>query len=260
VGRTTRTGLTLAAVTTAGLLWAGLGTGNDRPPAAIPDLPGAPAPALEVGHPEWLSRGRFISRWTIVRAAAVAHERPDQSSHVIAKLATSTPEGTPNALAVVQALTAEDGALWIQVRLPVLPNGTLGWVRRTHLGPYGTVDTRLVVDRARLRATLYHAGRRVFDAPVGVGTAGSPTPTGEFLVRNELKGYLDPFYGPVAFGTTARATVLTDWPAGGFVGIHGTNQPQLVPGRISHGCIRLRNRDILRLAALMPVGTPVTIR
>jgi lipoprotein-anchoring transpeptidase ErfK/SrfK len=53
--------------------------------------------------------------------------------------------------------------------------------------------------------------------------------------------------------------VLTDWPAGGFVGVHGTNQPELVPGRVSHGCIRLRNEDILRLARLLPVGTPVKI-
>jgi lipoprotein-anchoring transpeptidase ErfK/SrfK len=64
----------------------------------------------------------------------------------------------------------------------------------------------------------------------------------------------------VAFGTTARSAVLTDWPDGGFVGIHGTSEPQLVPGRVSHGCIRLRNEDILRLVGLMPVGTPVTIR
>jgi lipoprotein-anchoring transpeptidase ErfK/SrfK len=53
--------------------------------------------------------------------------------------------------------------------------------------------------------------------------------------------------------------VLTDGPAGGFIGIHGTDQPQLLPGRVSHGCIRLRNSDIRRLAQLMPVGTPVTI-
>jgi lipoprotein-anchoring transpeptidase ErfK/SrfK len=72
--------------------------------------------------------------------------------------------------------------------------------------------------------------------------------------------YSSPFYGPVAFGTSARSEVLTDWPAGGFVGIHGTNRPDLLPGRVSHGCIRLRNQDILRLARLLPVGTPLTIR
>jgi lipoprotein-anchoring transpeptidase ErfK/SrfK len=75
-----------------------------------------------------------------------------------------------------------------------------------------------------------------------------------------LTGFSDPIYGPLAFGTSARSAVLTDWPAGGFIGIHGTNQPAILPGRVSHGCIRMRNRDILRLSRRMPVGTPLTIR
>lgn len=54
--------------------------------------------------------------------------------------------------------------------------------------------------------------------------------------------------------------MLTDWRGGGFIGIHGTNQPRLIPGLVSHGCVPMRNRDIQRLARLMPVGTPVTIR
>lgn len=45
-----------------------------------------------------------------------------------------------------------------------------------------------------------------------------------------------------------------------MVGIHGTDQPELIPGRPSHGCIRLSNPAIRRLARLMPVGTPVLIR
>jgi lipoprotein-anchoring transpeptidase ErfK/SrfK len=100
----------------------------------------------------------------------------------------------------------------------------------------------------------------VFRAPVGVGQPQWPTPRGEFYVRDKLDDYAGPFYGPVAFGTSARSSVLTDWPEGGFVGVHGTDMPQLIPGRVSHGCIRLRNGDILRLAKLMPIGTPVTIR
>jgi len=44
------------------------------------------------------------------------------------------------------------------------------------------------------------------------------------------------------------------------VGIHRTNQPELIPGRPSHGCIRIRNPAIIRLARLMPIGTPVRIR
>ncbi len=156
--------------------------------------------------------------------------------------------------------TVAGGHLWVKVRLPVLPNGTTGWVRRLSLGAYQIVNTRLVVDRQRLLASLYRNGRLIFTAPVGVGTSSWPTPSGQFTVRSELTRYASPFYGPVAFGTSARSTVLTDWPGRGFVGIHGTNEPQLIPGRVSHGCIRMRNVDIVRLAALMPIGTPLTIR
>ena len=83
---------------------------------------------------------------------------------------------------------------------------------------------------------------------------------GRFYIRNRLTRYRSPSYGPLAFGTSARSETLTDWPAGGYVGIHGTDRPGLLPGRVSHGCIRMRNRDIVALGRLMAVGTPVTIR
>ena len=147
----------------------------------------------------------------------------------------------------------------MRVRLPVLPNGTTGWVPRPTLGGYETVDTRLDVDLSRLRATLCRDGRPVLRAAVGIGSEGSPTPRGEFYIRNKLTRYHSPTYGPVAFGTSARSPTATDWPAGGFVGIHGTDQPELLPGRVSHGCIRMRDADVLKLAQRLPVGTPLTI-
>jgi len=146
------------------------------------------------------------------------------------------------------------------VKLAVLPNGSTGWVPRAALGGYGFTTARLVVDRSRLVATLFRNGRAVFRAPVGIGRPESPTPAGRFYVREKLTRFSSPFYGPIAFGTNARSTRLTDWPGGGFIGIHGTDRPDLLPGRVSHGCIRLRNDDILRLARLLPVGTPLTIR
>ena len=152
------------------------------------------------------------------------------------------------------------GRSWVRVRLPILPNNTTGWVPRSALGGVVPTDTRLVVDLERLRAELFRGGRRVFAAPVGVGAGSAPTPRGEFYIRDKLTSFDNSFYGPIAFGTSARSAVLTDWPNGGYIGIHGTNEPRLIPGRISHGCIRMRNDDILRLASLMPVGTPLTIR
>ncbi|MBV9003520.1 MAG: L,D-transpeptidase [Solirubrobacterales bacterium] len=116
-----------------------------------------------------------------------------------------------------------------------------------------------MIDRARLTATLLRAGRVVFRAPVAIGAPSTPTPAGQFYVRDRLSGFSNPMYGPLAFGTNARSPTLTDWPQGGVVGIHGTDRPDLIPGRVSHGCIRLKNAAIVTLGRLMPVGTPVTI-
>jgi lipoprotein-anchoring transpeptidase ErfK/SrfK len=117
----------------------------------------------------------------------------------------------------------------------------------------------MTISHRRMRATLYKRGRQIFSAMVGVGQPHWPTPRGDFYIREKLSGYDAPAYGPRAFGLNARSAVLTDWPGGGFVGIHGTNEPQILPGRVSHGCVRMRNAAILRLFRLMPLGTPVHI-
>jgi lipoprotein-anchoring transpeptidase ErfK/SrfK len=195
-----------------------------------------------------------------VRRAVVARAAPDRSARAVATLDEITPEGTSNAVLILGRGLDRSGRPWVHVRLAVLPNGTTGWVPRRTLGGYETVSTHLVVDLAQLRATLYRNGRVVLRSPVGVGMPGWATPRGEFYVRNRLTRYRSPVYGPVAFGTSARSPSATDWPAGGFVGIHGTDQPDLIPGRVSHGCIRMRNSDIRALARRMPVGTPLTIR
>jgi lipoprotein-anchoring transpeptidase ErfK/SrfK len=203
---------------------------------------------------------RHWSRWAPVRRRTLARRAPRAGAPVIAELVTTTPEDTANLVVVLDHRQDRGGRPWVRVRLPVLPNGATGWVPRTALGGYTRVDTRLEVDLDRRRATLYRAGRPVLRADVGVGMAGWPTPRGRFYVRNKLTRYRSPAYGPVAFGTSARSATVTDWPGGGFVGIHGTDRPDLVPGRVSHGCIRMRNADILELARRMPVGTPLTIR
>ena len=51
----------------------------------------------------------------------------------------------------------------------------------------------------------------------------------------------------------------TDWPGGGMIGIHGTDEASLIPGHPSHGCIRVPNCEIVKLARLLPIGTPLTI-
>ena len=237
-------------------------TANELALPAVPYAAATDATAAlsrsESAGPRPLSNPSGVSRYMAVLEPVVARSAPSASARAVARLSTRTPEGTTN---VVLALSRVDrgGRLWIKARLPVLPNNTTGWIARDSLGGYNAVNTHLVVSTTTFTATLYRLGRPIFTARVGVGQSRWPTPTGRFYIRNKLTRYSSPVYGPLAFGTSARSAVLTDWPAGGFVGIHGTNRPGLIPGRISHGCMRLRNGDILRLGKLMPPGTPLTI-
>jgi hypothetical protein len=214
----------------------------------------APGAASAPGETTVLSERNGISRWAHVLRPTAARVAPSRSAKAITVVSDRTPEGTNNLV-----LALESRGSWVRVRLAVLPNGTTGWMPREALGPYRGVWTRLVVNRARMTATLLRRGKAIFRAPIGVGRSYLPTPRGEFYVRMRLAGFDDPMYGPIAFGTSGRAPNLTGWPGGGYIGIHGTNKPELLPGAVSHGCIRLRNGDIRRLAGLMPVGTPVTV-
>jgi lipoprotein-anchoring transpeptidase ErfK/SrfK len=261
LGRTGRSrfgiALGLAVVLIAGAVVAVLAGADSGQTSAEPRLPPSPPSALA---PKNVPLGaRPLAHWAPVLAASTARERPADPT-LVAEVPARTPEGTTNIVLVTGAAARRAGKLWVHVRLPALPEDAHGWVRRSALGGYSPVRTRLVVDRTRLAATLFRNERRVFRARVGIGAPGTTTPGGDFYVRNRLEKYQSPFYGPIAFGTSARSTEVSDWPAGGFVGIHGTNRPDLIPGRISHGCIRLSNPDILRLARLMPVGTLVTVR
>jgi lipoprotein-anchoring transpeptidase ErfK/SrfK len=227
--------------------------------AAAAGLPRPARPAFRVGRPLLLDRNESRARFAPVARSVEARAVPRSDAAAVATVVAETPEGTTNIVLVLDEVSRSDGS-WVHVRLPVLPNDRTAWLPRSALGGYRFVRTHLIVDRRRLTATLLRDGRPVFDTRVGIGRPEWPTPAGKFYIRNKVSDFNDPFYGPVAFGTSARSAVLTDWPGGGFVGIHGTNAPGLIPGRISHGCIRMRNEDILRLARLMPVGTPLTIR
>ena len=45
----------------------------------------------------------------------------------------------------------------------------------------------------------------------------------------------------------------------GQIGIHGTDYPAGLGRSISHGCIRVANDGIRRMARILPLGTPVVI-
>jgi hypothetical protein len=206
-----------------------------------------------------LSDGRTSSRWAYPLSAALARAQPSGQARAVGRLRFLTSDSQAELYMALSSAQLASGETWVDVALPGRPNGQHGWVPRAALGPLHVVRGYLLIDRERLRARLFRNGRRVFSAPIGVGKASTITPAGEFYVLEKLTTFHAPFYGPYAIGTSAYAPTLSEWPGGGVVGIHGTNEPQLIPGRPSHGCIRLRNGDISRLWRMIGVGTPIQI-
>ncbi|HEV7807137.1 MAG TPA: L,D-transpeptidase [Solirubrobacteraceae bacterium] len=204
-----------------------------------------------------LSDEKRVTRWAHANETYPIRIAASPKARTITRLRFETEDKYPEVYLVLDGKLDQKGEPWLHIRVPMRPNGRTGWVPAEMLSQLYVVRTQLVIDRTAKRAKLYKNGRRIWEARVGIGKAGTPTPRGAFWVRERLKGF-GGSYGPWAFGTSAYSNI-SDWPNGGVVGIHGTNEPGLIPGSPSHGCVRVRNDGILRLARLMPIGTPVRI-
>jgi len=205
-----------------------------------------------------LSNLKTLTRWAYPQAAGPAHASPSSHSRVVGHLQFLTPDGQAQVYLALRSYTIGKNE-WIEVPLPGRPNGRVGWVISSDLSELHELHQYLRVNRESERVTLYRDGHAIFNAPVGVGRPSLPTPAGHFFVTEKLLAIGGPVYGPLALGTSAYAPSLSEWPGGGVVGIHGTDEPQLIPGRPSHGCIRMRNADIIRLWPMVEVGTPIEI-
>ncbi|MGZ4277159.1 MAG: L,D-transpeptidase [Solirubrobacteraceae bacterium] len=219
----------------------------------------ATGPSANPADARRLSDERLTTKWAYPAYRGRVFTRPTTSARKVTRMHLLTADQFPQPYIVLADWTDAKGARWFKIRLPMRPNGRTGWVTADSMGDLNTVHTQLVVNRRTLRVTLYKNGRQIFRAPVGVGKASTQTPSGSFWVTEKFHVRGAPVYGTRAIGTSAYAPHLTDWPGGGVVGMHGTNEPGLVPGRPSHGCIRMHNADINRLYRLVPKGTPIQI-
>ncbi len=151
---------------------------------------------------------------------------------------------------------------WIEVLLPVRPNGTTGWVRSEDVA-LATNDYQLVVELDAHRITLTRGDEVLVQEPVGVGRDNAPTPGGRFYIK-ELLQPPEPgtVYGPYAYGLSGFSNVFETFNGGdGVIGLHGNNDPSSIGSDVSSGCIRLDNAAITRLVEEigLPLGTPVEV-
>lgn len=153
------------------------------------------------------------------------------------------------------------GTPWLEVSLPTRPNGSTGWISSDDV-TLSPDYWRVRVELTAHRITVWNGDDVVHTEPVGVGTAASPTPPGEYYITDALTvpAFQHSAYGPYAFGISAHSDVYTTFGGGdGTVGIHGTGDPSSLGKDASHGCIRLSNDGITSLIHQVPLGTPVQI-
>ena len=131
----------------------------------------------------------------------------------------------------------------------------------------------IVVDKGRMKVILYNRyGHEIVSYGMACarnygtkrGKADCRTPEGFFSVQgiydstdwlftddngrtSKKKGQFGPRFIRLSIPTTTQ------------IGIHGTCAPGSIGGRVSHGCIRLTNKNILQLVKLVKPGMPVIV-
>lgn len=267
-----------SALVAAGILGAGSASGNQRGAqtrfavTAVQSLDPVPRDSASGASSAYtappppltykpLSNERTSTYWAYVNSREPIYVHPRSSSRRRALLRDYTEDGFPEVYLLLRQYADARGQVWVELRVPMRPNGTMGWVRRSALAQFTLTHWKIVVDRRGLRMRVYWDGKPRWAGPVGIGKRSTPTPPGNFWIRERFKiRDRNSPYWPYALGTADYST-LTDWPGGGIVGIHGDwHEPQLIPGRPSHGCMRLHDADAAWLATHVSLGTPLLIR
>lgn len=161
---------------------------------------------------------------------------------------------------LVKDFPAAQDCKWLSVYLPIRPDGSTGWVKASDVTTAPN-SWRLEADLAEFTLKVFKDGQQVDTIKIGVAKSNTPTPGGVYYLTELIKTpNPNGDYGPYAYGLSGYSNALTSFNGGpGQLGLHGTNEPQLIGTQVSHGCIRMNNADITRLAGELPLGTPIQI-
>lgn len=191
------------------------------------------------------------------RSMAV-HARPGSPRVTGTLQARSRYLGSPLA---VPLLAASPDGRWGKVRLPWRADSAIGWIELRGLRVTLT-DYRVVVHRRSHELEVLRGTRVVARMPAGTGAAASPTPRGSYFVTEQVAV---PSEQRASFGSRAlglsglQRNLPRGWRGKDQLAIHGTGDPASVGRSASAGCVRLGERDLARLAAIVRPGTPVDV-
>ena len=124
---------------------------------------------------------------------------------------------------------------------------------------------RVILRLGQRRVYLYQGEQVIASYPVAVGKAGWETPTGNFKVMQKIENpvWQDPWTGEVRSpgpNTALGLRWIGFWTDGkDAIGFHGTPTVNSIGQAASHGCVRMRNEDVVALFEQVDVGTPVIV-
>lgn len=191
---------------------------------------------------------------TVLSDEIEVRSEPD-GGEVVHTLASPNDFGADRTFLVQQAQDE-----WLEVLLPVRPNGATGWIEADDV-ELTVTGFRVEIDMSEFSFTVTEGGEELLAGPIGIGTSDTPTPPGEYYFT-ELLRPPDPDgdYGAYAFGLSGHSETLETFAGGpGQLAVHGTNDESGLGGEVSHGCIRVSNDDISWMAERLPIGTPVEV-
>jgi lipoprotein-anchoring transpeptidase ErfK/SrfK len=123
------------------------------------------------------------------------------------------------------------------------------------------VTYKVKVEKGAHQITVFDRGAVLYRGPVAVGKPSTPTPAGKYYVRVLIQApNPNTVYGPYAYGLSSHSEALSSFDGGDAeIGLHGNNDASVLGSDVTHGCIRMDNAEITKLAGLLPLGTPVEI-
>ena len=185
---------------------------------------------------QWISGGRsglLLSLWmTIGSATAIA--QPSPAIPTVAPTVIPIPAVQPTLVPTIQPAPVDEAV-------------------------------RLVVQRSQRRVVVYKGKKVVAKYPIAVGKPGWETPIGGFTVINKEE---DPIFKSFKTGIIIEpgpdnplgVRWIGIWTDGKTqLGFHGTDQPELIGKAVSHGCIRMHNKDVIALYKYVTIGTVVQV-
>ncbi|HUF85725.1 MAG TPA: L,D-transpeptidase, partial [Acidimicrobiia bacterium] len=185
-----------------------------------------------------------------------AYDAPADTAGVVETFSQATEYLAPRTFLVVEQQPG-----WLQVLLPMRPNGSLGWIRDSEV-TLGETEYEIRVELSTTKVTLLKAGEVVLETQSGIGRDNTPTPVGQYYITDpvDLTDRPNGAYGAYALGISGYSEVLMEFNGGpGQIAIHGTPNPADVGQKVSNGCVRVTNDVIFRIAAEVPIGTPFTV-